>query len=81
MSPLPNCEEAVIEDSKFVSYALNPQSELGQHKARAFESALGFNLSNWEQLTHGSLKFRAVSNIVISSRHGRETAHYQRTCR
>jgi hypothetical protein len=30
---------------------------------------------------HGSLKFRGVSNIVISSRHGRETEDYQRTCR
>jgi hypothetical protein len=50
MNPLPNCEEAVVEDSKFVSYALNPQSGRGQHKARVFESVLGFNLSNWEQL-------------------------------
>jgi hypothetical protein len=31
----------VIEDSKLVSYALNPQSERGQHKAQVFESALG----------------------------------------
>ena len=44
MNPLPNYEEAVIEDSKFMSYALNPQSDRGQHKARVFESALGFNL-------------------------------------
>ena len=40
----------MIEDSKLVSYALNPQSERGRHKARVFESTLGFNLSNWEQL-------------------------------
>ena len=38
-----------------MSYALNPQSELGQHKARVFESALGFNLSNWEQLQQAIL--------------------------
>jgi hypothetical protein len=50
MNPLPNKERAMIEDSKLVSYALNPQSERGRHKARVFESALGFNLSNWEQL-------------------------------
>ena len=55
MNLLPNYEEAVIENSKFVSYALNPQSELGQHKARVFESALGFNLSNWEQLKQAIL--------------------------
>ena len=51
MNPLPNYEGAVIEDSKLVSYALNPQSERGQHKARVFESALGFNLSNWQHLS------------------------------
>ena len=50
MNPLPNYEEAVIEDSKFVSYALSPQSDRGQHKARGFENALGFHLSNWERL-------------------------------
>ena len=50
VEPLPNYGAAVIEDSKLVSYALNPQSERGQHKARVFESALGFNLSNWLQL-------------------------------
>ncbi|MBI3330281.1 MAG: hypothetical protein HYZ81_26680 [Nitrospinae bacterium] len=33
-----------------MSYALNPQSERGHHKARVFESTLGFNLSNWQRL-------------------------------
>lgn len=55
MNPRPNYEEAVIEDSKFASYALNPQSERGRHKARVFESVLGFSLSNWEQLKQAIL--------------------------
>jgi hypothetical protein len=55
MNPLPNHEEAVIEDSKFVRYALNPQSDRGQHKARVFESALGYNLTNWERLKQAIL--------------------------
>ena len=50
MTSLPNCEHAIIDESKLVRYALNPNSERGQHKARVFQSALGFNLSNWEQL-------------------------------
>ena len=50
MLPLPNYERVMIEAGKLVDYALNPRSERGQHKARVFESALGFNLSNWEQL-------------------------------
>jgi hypothetical protein len=50
MTTLPHGERAVIEDSKFVGYALNPHSERGQHKARVFAQVLGFNLSNWELL-------------------------------
>ena len=50
MSALPNCERAFIEDDKLLEYALSPRSERGQHKARVFESALGFNLSNWQEL-------------------------------
>ena len=55
MTLLPNYASAVIEDSKLVSYALNPRSERGQHKARVFEHALGFNLSNWEYLKRAIL--------------------------
>src|SRR5437763_2910803 len=55
MNPLPSCERAVIEESKLVEYALNPHSERGKHKARVFESALGFNLSNWRELRQAVL--------------------------
>ena len=56
MIPLPHCEQAVIEDSKLVRYALNPDSERGQHKARVFTRTLGFNLSNWELLKQAILE-------------------------
>lgn len=55
MSALPNCERAFIEDSKLIDYALSPRSERGQHKARVFQSALGFNLSNWRELRQAVL--------------------------
>src|SRR5438270_4157053 len=55
MNPLPRCERALIEESKLDEYALNPRSERGRHKARVFESALGFNLSNWERLKQAIL--------------------------
>ena len=55
MTLLPNYASAVMEDSKLVSYALNPRSEREQHKARVFEHALGFNLSNWEYLKRAIL--------------------------
>lgn len=56
VGPLPNYVAAVIEDSKLVSYALNPQCERGHHKARVFESALGVNLSNWQQLNRAIIE-------------------------
>ena len=55
MSGLPNCERAFIRDDKLLDYALSPSSERGQHKARVFESALGFNLSNWQELRQAVL--------------------------
>ncbi len=67
MNPLPNLERAVIEDSKRVDYALNPLSERGQHKARVFESALGFNLSNWEQLKQAILDLLPHHEATLTS--------------
>ena len=54
-NPLPNCENAIIEDSKLIEYALNPDSASGKHKARVFQSALGFNLTNWQLLKQAIL--------------------------
>jgi len=54
-SSLPRSGKALIEGSKLVEYVLSPTSERGRHKARVFESALGFNQSNWEQLKHSIL--------------------------
>lgn len=53
--PLPNCQRAIVEDSKLVEYALNPESERGQHKARVFERALGFTSDNWRDLKQAIL--------------------------
>jgi hypothetical protein len=54
MHLLPNYARAVIEDSKLVRDALNSENERGQHKARVFASALGFDMSNWEQSQQGN---------------------------
>ncbi|WP_223547478.1 DUF6883 domain-containing protein [Pseudomonas sp. A-B-19] len=50
---LPNAGEAVIDPNKLTSYALNPQHPVGGDKARVFESALGYNQSNADQLIGG----------------------------
>ena len=42
--------EAVISTAKLTQYALNPEKDA--NKARAFESALGYNLSNVEKLVN-----------------------------
>lgn len=64
---LPNYEHAVIEESKLVDYALNPQSERGQHKARVFESALGFNLSNWADLRRAIFDVLAIHAATLTN--------------
>jgi len=47
---LPNHANAQIDSNKIVNYALNPNHPVGGDKARVFESALGFNQSNANQL-------------------------------
>ncbi len=47
---LTNCECVIIEEAKLVGYSLNPAHPVGGHKARVFQSALGFNQENWREL-------------------------------
>ena len=59
-----------------VSYTLNPQNERGQPKARVFESALGFNLSNWQRLQQAiidalpSHPARLTSDTIFGKKYG-----------
>ena len=45
---LPNVENATIDPRKLTEYALNPDHPVGGHKAKVFNSALGYNQSNAE---------------------------------
>lgn len=47
---LPDHDRAVIPDAKLRAYALNTESELGAHKARLFDSILGFTQENAAEL-------------------------------
>ena len=47
---LPNVENATIDPRKLTEYALNPNHPVGSHKARVFNSVLGYNQSNAESL-------------------------------
>lgn len=67
MSRLPNFIQAVIEDSKLLDYALNPENERGRHKARVFQSALGFNLANWQMLRQAILEGLPDYDALLTS--------------
>ena len=43
---LPNAERAVIEIEKLLTYSLNPEHEVGKHKATVFRAALGITLDD-----------------------------------
>ena len=54
---------AVIPTAKLAKYALNPEG--GANKARAFEPALGYNLSNVEKLVNNiGKRFQIVMELV-----------------
>lgn len=47
---LSNARKAKMPKSKIVDYALNPDHPTGKHKAKVFESALGYNKDNYKSL-------------------------------
>lgn len=61
---IPNAGKAVIDPNKLTSYALNPLHPVGGDKARVFESALGYNQSNADQLI-GKIQQGALTNPAV----------------
>jgi hypothetical protein len=61
---LPNAGKAVIDPNKLMSYALNPLHPVGGNKARVFESVLGYNQSNADQLI-GKIQQGALTNPAV----------------
>ncbi len=47
---VPNSEKAVVDVRKLTDYCLNPEHEIGKHKARVFESALDLTVEDAEEL-------------------------------
>jgi hypothetical protein len=47
---LPRADRAVVDREKLEGYLLNPQHEVGRHKARVFTSALGIRQRDWHYL-------------------------------
>jgi hypothetical protein len=47
---LPNFEQAVVEIAKLRDYTLNPSHDVGKHKARVFQAALGLTVADADWL-------------------------------
>lgn len=47
---VPNAENAVVAVGKLRDYCLEPENEVGEHKARVFASALNLFRKDWEAL-------------------------------
>lgn len=53
---LPNAISAFIDDGKLVDYCLSESHPVGKHKAKVFNSALGFSVEHFQQLKRAILK-------------------------
>lgn len=47
---LPNADRALVEVAKLRNYSLNPDHEVGKHKARVFQAALGLTIKDADWL-------------------------------
>jgi hypothetical protein len=64
---LPRADSAVVPRAKLERYLLNPEHEVGRHKARVFGSALGIRQRDWEHL-RDQLRTAVVEALVTSVR-------------
>lgn len=48
---LPNAKQAIIEPDKFVKYLFNKENSRGYAKGIAFSERLGYDITNWEELS------------------------------
>ena len=49
---LPNVDKVTVDTNKIKNYALDPNHPVGRNKAKVFESTLGYNQSNADQLVN-----------------------------
>jgi hypothetical protein len=71
---LANADKAVIDPNKVTSYALNTGHPVGGNKAKVFESALGYNQSNANELI-SKIQAGAKTNTAVL---GKADNHGQR---
>ncbi len=52
---VPNAENAFVDIRKLTDYCLNPNHEIGKHKAQVFKSALDLTIDDAEKLNNALL--------------------------
>lgn len=62
---LPNLENAKIDPKKLTDYALNLDHPVGGNKAKVFESTLGYNKSNADELMNQVYEKLSSSESVL----------------
>ena len=70
---LPNAERAVVELGKLRDYSLNPEHEVGKHKARVFQAALGLTAGDaaWlRELILGAVRGGEAGPVPVPSPFG-----------
>lgn len=67
-----NAEHAVVDYRKLSTYSLNPTHPTGGHKARVFQSALGYNPTNSDVLASRVQKgiLSAPAKVLDANQHG-----------
>jgi hypothetical protein len=65
---LPNAERALVDLRKLRDYCLNPEHPRGQHKARLFQSALGWTIDHAEEVRQTLLRSARSEEAVFLSR-------------
>ncbi len=65
VNTLPNYIKAYIAPSKIKGYALSPTHPVGKHKAKVFKNALGYDLSNADELINQVYNKLGISDAEL----------------
>ena len=65
---LPGADKATAAEAKFTKYLFNPENPAGHAKGVAFESRLGYNIKNWEQLRKAILEAAKLYPAALKTR-------------
>ncbi|HIS92751.1 MAG TPA: minor capsid protein, partial [Candidatus Alectryocaccomicrobium excrementavium] len=75
---LPGADKATAAEAKFTKYLFNPEKPDGYAKGVAFESRLGYNIKNWEQLRKAILEAAKLYPASVKSQSPYGTKYEQK---